>query len=189
MSRSLQGTPLRSPYTPSLYTLCTQVIDNDRESESLLFQFAWLVVVAYLSPETNLLSANRLANSLVISQAIVQQPGAVPQMNAGGNRNVLNKPYDPQGHRDWSYGTFTCFDEPGTCLFSWCCSCFSYGKNMSRLKYLQANGHPHPKGGEMVNSDCVTYGALLYCGECSRFLASFFAFLTHVDRVYFWANN
>jgi len=97
-------------------------------------------------------------------KAIVQQPGAVPQMNAGGNRNVLNKPYDAQGHRDWSYGTFTCFDEPGTCLFSWCCSCFSYGKNMSRLKHLQANGHPHPQGGEMVNSDCCTYAALLYCG-------------------------
>ncbi|KAF8325763.1 PLAC8 family-domain-containing protein [Cantharellus anzutake] len=95
---------------------------------------------------------------------IVQQPGAMPQMLPGGNRNALNKPFDQQGEREWSHGTFDCFSECGLCLFSWCCSCFSYGKNKSRLQYLQINGQPHPQGGEMVNSDCVVFAALLYCG-------------------------
>jgi len=97
-------------------------------------------------------------------KVIVQQPGGMPQMNAGGNRNALNKPYNAQGQREWSHSTFSCCEEAGTCLFSWCCSCFAYGKNTSRLKHLQANGHPHPQGGEMVNSDCCVYLALLYCG-------------------------
>ncbi|KAG8846971.1 hypothetical protein FRB96_001721 [Tulasnella sp. 330] len=40
-----------------------------------------------------------------------QQPGFAPNMNAaqgGGNRNVLNKPYNGQGERDWSYGICDC---------------------------------------------------------------------------------
>ena len=82
----------------------------------------------------------------------------------GGNRNALNKPVYGSGQRDWSYGLFSCFDECGTCLFSWCCPCFSYGQTQSRYKHLAAQGMPHPTGGELCNNDCLVYGALMFCG-------------------------
>lgn len=50
-----------------------------------------------------------------------QQPGFAPAMNAGqggGNRNVLNKPYNPQGDRDWSYGLCDCTGNIGTCCLA-----------------------------------------------------------------------
>jgi len=97
-----------------------------------------------------------------------QQPQGVPMMSvapgAGGNRNALNKPLGPSGQRDWSFGTFSCFSACGTCLFSWCCSCLAYGKNSSRLQHLNTQGTVHPSGGDMFNSECLTYFALLYCG-------------------------
>jgi len=91
-------------------------------------------------------------------------PGMTAGAQVGGNRNALNKPVHGSGQRDWSYGLFGCFDACGTCLFSWCCPCFSYGQTQSRYRYLAAQGRPHPSGGELINSDCLVYGALMYCG-------------------------
>ncbi|KAF8325761.1 PLAC8 family-domain-containing protein [Cantharellus anzutake] len=100
---------------------------------------------------------------------IDQQPGATRQMSPGGNRNALNKPVDPQGEREWSYGIFDCFSECGTfCLSCWC-PCFEYGKLKSRFKHLQTTGKPHPQGGKMLNMDCLTYDALHWVG-CSCFV-------------------
>ncbi|KAF8331622.1 PLAC8 family-domain-containing protein [Cantharellus anzutake] len=86
---------------------------------------------------------------------------------AGGNRNTLNKPFNAAGQREWSFGTCDCFDACGTCLFACCCSCLSYGQNMSRLKHLESQGRPHPTGGDMCNGDCCVYLLLAYIGcEC-----------------------
>ncbi|KAF8318699.1 PLAC8-domain-containing protein [Clavulina sp. PMI_390] len=98
-------------------------------------------------------------------KAVQQQPMGTPMMAVnGGNRNALNKPIKSNGQREWSHGVFDCFGACGTCFFSWCCPCFQYGKNSSRLKHLNSQGAPHPSGGDCCNSDCMTYGALVYCG-------------------------
>jgi len=102
-------------------------------------------------------------------QQVSQQPTGVPQMviiqgGAGGNRNALNRPFNSIGKREWTFGLCQCCDTCGTCLFAWCCPCFSFGQNMSRFKFLQTQGRPHPTGGEMFNSDCCVYCALLYVG-------------------------
>jgi len=100
--------------------------------------------------------------------AYATQPQGTPQMSVGGgtggNRNAMSKPVNANGQRDWSFGVFDCFSACGTCVFAWCCPCLVFGKNVSRLDHLQIQGRPHPSGGDMVNGDCVTYGALLYCG-------------------------
>ena len=103
---------------------------------------------------------------------IVQQPPLVPQMavsrggaSTGGNRNALDKPYDSNGQRDWSFGLFDCFGSCQTCLYAWCCPCFTYGQNMSRMHNLKTYGTPHPKGGELFTAECLTYLAFLHFGE------------------------
>ena len=68
----------------------------------------------------------------------------------GGNRNSLNKPLQPSGQRDWSFGIFECFSACGTCLLAWCCPCLAYGQNSSRLRHLDTQGTVHPAGGDMV---------------------------------------
>ncbi|KAF9511974.1 hypothetical protein BS47DRAFT_1298352 [Hydnum rufescens UP504] len=88
----------------------------------------------------------------------------------GGNRNGLNKPFNANNQRDWSFGFFDCFSTCGVCLFGWCCPCFSYGQTQSRYHHLLHQGRPHPTGGELFNSECLTYGALMYCG-CPCFIA------------------
>jgi Cys-rich protein (TIGR01571 family) len=35
-----------------------------------------------------------------------------------------------------------------------CFPCITYGKNKSRLKYLQEHGEPHPSGGNTCTGDC-----------------------------------
>ena len=137
--------------------------------------------------------------SMPPQQFVSQQPVGAPQMviyqgGSGGNRNALNKPFNPQGRREWSFGLCGCFDECGTCLFSWCCPCFSFGKNMSRFQYLESQGRAHPSGGDMCNSDCCVYLALMYCGMLLFSLSPFVIYNslirpnTHVHRLsmHFW---
>jgi len=104
---------------------------------------------------------------------IVQQPPFVPQMavsrdggSIGGNRNPLDKPYNSNGQRDWSFGLFHCFGSScRTCLYATFCPCITYGQNMSRLHNLETHGTPHPKGGEVVTEECLIYLGFLHVGE------------------------
>ncbi|KAF8325756.1 PLAC8 family-domain-containing protein [Cantharellus anzutake] len=100
---------------------------------------------------------------------ISQQPSTAPQMaisggeGLGGNRNALGKPLNgPAGHRDWSFGLCDFCGACQTCLFAFCCPCFAYGQNMSRLKYLKNQGTPHPEGGTVLNAESVTYYAFMH---------------------------
>jgi hypothetical protein len=101
-------------------------------------------------------------------------------MAAGGNKNALNRAVGPDGHRDWSFGLFDCFDECGVCTsslgltsyiladplsLSGCCAvwcpCVVFGKNKQRLNHLQSRGTPLAGGGESGDGDCAIYGCLL----------------------------
>ncbi|KAI0064860.1 PLAC8-domain-containing protein [Artomyces pyxidatus] len=92
-----------------------------------------------------------------IPEPVTSQPQSMApmQMTAGGDKNALNKPVSQDGTRDWSFGLFSCFEDCGTCCMSWWCPCIVYGKNRQRLSHLQAQGVPHPDGGETINSDCL----------------------------------
>jgi len=99
---------------------------------------------------------------------ISQQPPSVPQMvispgdGIGGNRNAYNKPYNAKGQRDWSFRLCDCFSSCQTCLYACCCPCIAYGQNISRLRNLEIRGIPHPKGGEVITPECLTYLGFLH---------------------------
>lgn len=82
-------------------------------------------------------------------------------MAAGGNKNALNRAVGPDGHRDWSFGLFDCFDECGVCCCAVWCPCVVFGKNKQRLNHLQSRGTPLAGGGESGDGDCAIYGCLL----------------------------
>ncbi|KAG8755061.1 hypothetical protein FRC14_004390 [Serendipita sp. 396] len=95
-----------------------------------------------------------------------QQPTATPGMHVGGgggNRNVKNMPYDSNGKRDWSNGTFSCFGDCMTCCVATWCPCITYGQNKTRFEHLEQQGYPHPSGGESCGSDCLLHCLLTSC--------------------------
>ncbi|CAG7847057.1 SubName: Full=Uncharacterized protein {ECO:0000313/EMBL:CCA68207.1} [Serendipita indica DSM 11827] len=93
-----------------------------------------------------------------------QQPSATPGMTmvAGGNRNAENKPYDSKGEREWSNGLCGCFGDCLTCCVATWCPCIVYGQNKSRIEHLEAQGYPHPDGGDSCGGDCCLH-AFLSC--------------------------
>ncbi|KAA1473151.1 PLAC8-domain-containing protein [Dentipellis sp. KUC8613] len=82
----------------------------------------------------------------------------------GGNRNVLNKPYNGNREREWSHGLCSCFGDIGTCCLATWLPCMAYSSNKSRLDYLERNGTPHPTHGEICSGDCVIHGLITLCG-------------------------
>lgn len=114
------------------------------------------------------------------------QPGVSQKMDI---KNAMNMPKDEAGQRDWSNGLFTCLEDVFTCKhslhfrsrlrllssigyrhavgLSWFCPCVVYSQTKTRVEYLEANGRPHPEGGELVGPDCALYGCLTVCGGCS----------------------
>ena len=82
----------------------------------------------------------------------------------GGNRNALNLPTGGGGERGWSYNACGCLLALPTCVFSWCCPCFSYAKIQSRLGHLNKQGVPHPSGGNCCTCDCCVYTLLMMIG-------------------------
>ncbi|KAH8085965.1 PLAC8-domain-containing protein [Cristinia sonorae] len=98
--------------------------------------------------------------------AYTEQPVATPQMSVGGggNRNALNKSFDKDGKREWSYGLLGCFGDCGTCITSTFCPCIVYSRNKSRIAHFQQNGTPHPNGGEGVGGACAVYSVLCCVG-------------------------
>ncbi|KAF8510657.1 PLAC8 family-domain-containing protein [Hysterangium stoloniferum] len=84
-------------------------------------------------------------------------------MNAGGNRNTLNKPFNGSGEREWSHGFCDCFGDASTCLISWCFPCVIYSQNKSRYEHLEQKGYPHPSGGDSIGGDCCLHACLTGC--------------------------
>ncbi|KAF8526559.1 PLAC8 family-domain-containing protein [Hysterangium stoloniferum] len=84
-------------------------------------------------------------------------------MNAGGNRNALNKPFNGSGEREWSYSLFDCFGDASTFLISWCFPCVVYSQNKSRYEHLEQKGFPHPSSGDSISGDCFLYACLTGC--------------------------
>ncbi|KAF8589183.1 PLAC8-domain-containing protein [Ramaria rubella] len=95
-----------------------------------------------------------------------QQPGATPQMqmNAGGNRNAKNVPFNSTGEREWSNGLCDCCGDCGTCCIAWFCPCIVYSQNKSRIEHLEKWGFPHPSGGKSCSGDCCIHCLLTGCG-------------------------
>ncbi|KAJ6472053.1 PLAC8-domain-containing protein [Mycena sanguinolenta] len=94
-----------------------------------------------------------------------QQPMATVQMQlGGGSRNVLGKPVDGNGKREWSHGLCGCFDECGTCCLACWCPCIAYGKNTQRLNYLTDHGRPDPDAGGCCSGACCGYCILTHFG-------------------------
>ncbi|KAG9005288.1 hypothetical protein FRB93_009842 [Tulasnella sp. JGI-2019a] len=92
-----------------------------------------------------------------------QQPAMIPAMtvnNGAANRNALNKPFDANGEREWSFGLCGCCGDAGACCLSCWCPCMQYSINRSRLSYLEKNGRPNPSHGEACTGDCWAYGCL-----------------------------
>ncbi|KAH8915403.1 PLAC8-domain-containing protein [Atractiella rhizophila] len=68
--------------------------------------------------------------------------------------NPLDKAMDTNGQREWNHGLFECTEDCGTCCAAtWCTPCV-YGRNKSRLDWLNAAGNPHPSGGRCLGTDC-----------------------------------
>lgn len=57
-----------------------------------------------------------------------------------------NKPNQP---REWNKGLFDCFENPSTCLFTYCCHCFQYAKINSKFTKK-----------DNFSSDCLIYSAI-----------------------------
>jgi len=47
--------------------------------------------------------------------------------------------------KDWSHGLFGCFDDCGTCIVTWFCPCYTFGKNA-----------------EAVGESCILCGLAFY---------------------------
>ncbi|KAF8299218.1 PLAC8-domain-containing protein, partial [Clavulina sp. PMI_390] len=74
-------------------------------------------------------------------------------------RNVLKKSVGGDGEREWSFGMFDCFGACRACLFLMLCPLLQFGRNASRLKYLDRRGLPHPEGRSCVrrSSACIVH--------------------------------
>jgi len=90
------------------------------------------------------------------------QPKAKEDMVIKGNRNVMGKPYNGLGEREWSHGMFDCCENnPGTCCLATWCPCIVYGQNKARAEYLSAHDTPNPAGGGSICSgDCALHACL-----------------------------
>jgi len=95
---------------------------------------------------------------------ISSQPQATAAMAVGGNKNTLNRPYGPDGKRDWSFGLLDCFSACGPCCLATWCPCVVYSKNRQRLHNLQYQGTPLPGGGETYDDQCFINGGLTCLG-------------------------
>ncbi|KAJ7282032.1 PLAC8 family-domain-containing protein [Mycena rebaudengoi] len=82
------------------------------------------------------------------------------QIQAGGNRNALNKPLDSHGKREWSHGLCDCCGACGTFCYSWWCPCIVHGKNKQRLRHLVDRGTPDPDGGSCCSGSCWAHCCL-----------------------------
>jgi len=77
-----------------------------------------------------------------------------------GNLNALNRPFDSQGEREWSFKLCDCCGDGWTvCMKSTFCPCVIYSQNKTRLDHLEREGRPHPDGGDSCGTDCLIY----YC--------------------------
>jgi len=86
---------------------------------------------------------------------ITSQPTARTMMSiSSGGPNPRNLPVDEKGQRSWSHGLFDCFGDAGFCCLATFCTPCAYGKNKSRLDWLNASGNPHPNQGRIVGTDC-----------------------------------
>lgn len=78
-------------------------------------------------------------------------------------RNTLNKPYDSNDERGWSYGLCGCCRSCSTfgvfCASCWC-PCCVYGLNKTRLESLEKDGIPEADGGSCCGRDTWCYGGL-----------------------------
>ncbi|KAK7052769.1 HD domain-containing protein [Favolaschia claudopus] len=81
-------------------------------------------------------------------------PTAGMQVPAGGNKNALNKVFEVNGKRPWSYNLFGCFDAFGLCCCACCCPCIVYGKNKQRTPDAEV---------ETFSGPCWTHCALTTC--------------------------
>jgi hypothetical protein len=68
-------------------------------------------------PQVCLLQFISGAGILLNHLRVFCSPKATDQMivNAGGNKNALNREIGTDGMRGWSYGLFDCFNECGLC--------------------------------------------------------------------------
>ncbi|KAF8306356.1 hypothetical protein DL93DRAFT_2143809 [Clavulina sp. PMI_390] len=101
------------------------------------------------------------------NQPIQSQPSGVAMMSVsppGGNRNALDLPFDEDGRRQWSMRVMDISPHCG----EWCCSCwcpcFKHASEISRLRYLETHGQPHPQRGDSVNFDCLVYAMFCFLG-------------------------
>lgn len=85
-----------------------------------------------------------------------QQPVATEPMSA-----TTQPPAGPE--RDFKHGLFSCTDDCGTCCMACWCPCITYSKNITRYRYLQQHGQPHPQGGESCGQDGLFHCALTAC--------------------------
>jgi len=125
-----------------------------------LFPALFTTMVAQ-SPFTNTLADIGKPVSLPVSS----QPEKTAPMQVGGNRNAHNCPIGPDKKRDWSFGLFDCFSRcNGFCWSLWC-PCVVYSYNRQRLRSLQNQGTPLPRGSESLDTYCCIYSAL----DCTGF--------------------
>ncbi|GAA97604.1 hypothetical protein E5Q_04282 [Mixia osmundae IAM 14324] len=84
----------------------------------------------------------------------MQQPQAMPAMVATAD-NILGRPRDADGKREWSYGLCSGKTCSG-CLFPYFCSCISYGHNAQRYEALRNTGRPKTNP-EIFSSPCMLW--------------------------------